>query len=65
MRLVIKIDLAIQRECDVRRVTGDVRVARRIRVSFGLAPRFDAIQEITNVECGGVATNLIDFATLQ
>ena len=39
MRLVIEVDLAIQSQCDVRRVTGDVSVAGRIRVSFGLAAR--------------------------
>src|SRR5580704_14376561 len=42
---------AIEAERDVCRVTGNVRVARRIGISFGLAACLHAVQEIANVVC--------------
>src|ERR1035438_9733315 len=54
----IVLNLAAQEEGDVGRVTGDVRMARRVGVSARLTPRPDAVKEVADVEVGRVAGNL-------
>src|ERR1035441_10564819 len=54
----IVMNLATEKEGDVGRVTGDVRMARRVGVSARLTPRPDAVKEVADVEVGRVDGNL-------
>src|ERR1035438_2886518 len=54
----IVMNLAAQKEGNVGRVAGDVRMASRVGVGARLTPRPDAVKEIANVEIGRVAGDL-------
>ena len=62
---VVVIDLPAQEQSNVGCVTSDVRVAGSDRISFRLATRLDAIQEVANVERRGIPSDLGDLATGQ
>lgn len=48
-------------ERDVCRVTGDVRVAGRNCVALGLAPRFNAVEKIANMERRRIAADFVNL----
>ena len=61
--LVVVVHLAIQVECDIRSVTGDVRIASRLGIALRLAARFYAVEEIANVERRRVAADFFDLSS--
>ena len=65
MGLVIKINLTVEGQGDVRSMTSDMSVASRVGITTRFATSFHAVEKIANVERCRIATNLIDFAALQ
>ena len=63
--LQIVFDLTSQMQGDVRRVTGNVCVARRIRIPFWLTSSFDTIEKVTDVERRGIPADFLNRASRQ
>ena len=56
------VDLAVEEQRDVRCMTGNVRVARSIRVRPGRPARLDAIEKVADVEVCRIAGDFGLFA---
>src|ERR1035441_2669821 len=54
----IVMNLATEKEGDVGRVTGDVRMAGRVDIGARLTPRPDAVKEVADVEVSRIAGDL-------
>ena len=62
VRRVVIIHLPPQMQTDIRRVTGEVRVARRVGIPFWLTACLDAVENIASVEGRRIAA---DFGNLS
>src|SRR6476646_1091735 len=63
--LEVVVELAIEAQCNVRCVAGNVREASRVGVCLRLAAGLHAIEEVANVERGRIAVDFGDSAAGQ
>ena len=58
---VVVVHPAVQIECDVGRMAGNVRVAGRVGVTLGLTASFYAVQEVTYMKRCRIPADLLDL----